>query len=543
MMLKVNCQTTYSSSSSLYMNSPSVPENGLHRDDILDISPQLSYDDSCIGQLERKNRDQSPSHLVGEKALGCSSTTNSPSTPLSKSAEELIDEIATLEVEIVHLERHLLSLYREALKSHQTNLPYGATDQSSKSHLDCNGASPLEDIRPHSFSCEDTETQTSGVIQYNLTSPVQDPKETSKKDPKKGGSQFRSLADHLGTSLLDHVPETPDMLSENIIRCIASIYCRLANPPLPSDGLTASPTSSLSSTNTFSPPDFHDNWSPQCSEESSVNPFQSEGVNVKNGPYAEMIEVPKIWLDDDRFNYAATMLQNFRSLVQRLEKVDPLKMKREEKLAFWINIHNALLMHAYLAYGIRNNRMKSSSLVLKAAYNIGGHSINAYIIQSSILGCHQHRSGSWLQTLFSPAGTKFQTGSDKHPYALDYPEPLVHFALSSGAHSDPAVRVYTAKSVFQVLKLAKHEFIEASVCIYKGTKVILPKILYYFAKDISLNFEGLLEIVQSCMSESHQKDLEKCLKGKPDKCIEWSSYNSTFRYSLHRDLAKAKVSV
>jgi hypothetical protein len=37
-----------------------------------------------------------------------------------------------------------------------------------------------------------------------------------------------------------------------------------------------------------------------------------------------------------------------RSLVRILEKVDPRKMKREEKLAFWINIHNALVMHVWL---------------------------------------------------------------------------------------------------------------------------------------------------------------------------------------------------
>lgn len=34
-----------------------------------------------------------------------------------------------------------------------------------------------------------------------------------------------------------------------------------------------------------------------------------------------------------------------RSLVHRLEKVDPSRMKNDEKLAFWINIHNALVMH------------------------------------------------------------------------------------------------------------------------------------------------------------------------------------------------------
>ena len=34
-----------------------------------------------------------------------------------------------------------------------------------------------------------------------------------------------------------------------------------------------------------------------------------------------------------------------RSLVSQLEEVDPRKMKHEEKLAFWINVHNALIMH------------------------------------------------------------------------------------------------------------------------------------------------------------------------------------------------------
>lgn len=28
-----------------------------------------------------------------------------------------------------------------------------------------------------------------------------------------------------------------------------------------------------------------------------------------------------------------------------LEVVDPKKMKHEERLAFWINVHNALVMH------------------------------------------------------------------------------------------------------------------------------------------------------------------------------------------------------
>jgi hypothetical protein len=32
-------------------------------------------------------------------------------------------------------------------------------------------------------------------------------------------------------------------------------------------------------------------------------------------------------------------------MVEQLEKVDPGKMTQDEKLAFWINVYNALMMH------------------------------------------------------------------------------------------------------------------------------------------------------------------------------------------------------
>lgn len=48
------------------------------------------------------------------------------------------------------------------------------------------------------------------------------------------------------------------------------------------------------------------------------------------------------------YSYSFTILIKescYRSLISRLEEVDPRKLKQDEKLAFWINIHNALVMH------------------------------------------------------------------------------------------------------------------------------------------------------------------------------------------------------
>ncbi|KAA8528850.1 hypothetical protein F0562_036205 [Nyssa sinensis] len=441
-------------------------------------------------------------------------------------SEELVKEIAKLEVEIIHLERHLLSLYRTAFEQHLLTLL-----REHGTHLQCKMGSPLQviveqscfkiepDIWKRDSANHDQTSPAYGLAGSDQQSHASTPKASSRRGRKNAGSSHRSLADHLGASRIDSALNTPNRLSEDIVRCISSIYCKLAKPTLTHPGFSVSSTSSLSSSSTFSPRNLSDGWRSHCNEEATGH-CQLQGLKEESGPYAAMIEVLMICLDDDSFNYAARMLQNFRSLVKSLEKVDPRKMKHEEKLAFWINIHNALVMHA--------------------AYNVGGHCINAYFIQSSILGIRSHYSAPWLQTLLSP-GKKFKTGITRHVYAIEYPEPLVHFALCSGAYSDPAVRVYTGNNVLQELKLAKEEFIQASVYIHKETKIFLPKILSYLAKDMSLSVLELLEMVDGCLSEVQRKAVRRCVKGRADKFIRWLPQCSTFRYVIHRELGEFKL--
>lgn len=131
------------------------------------------------------------------------------------------------------------------------------------------------------------------------------------QDRKNGDSGHRSLADHLAVCCSDNTLNTPDRLSEDIVRCISSIYCKLANHPQTHSGLTASPTTSFSSSSIFSSKNRCDSWSPHCIEDAAVCP-QLEGLKEDGGPYAAMIEVLKISLDNDSFNFAAKMLQNFR---------------------------------------------------------------------------------------------------------------------------------------------------------------------------------------------------------------------------------------
>lgn len=540
-----------------------------------------------IMQLEKRLQDQVSVRCALEKALGYKSSSQSiiNDVSLPKPATELIREIAVLEVEVTHLEQYLLSLYRKAFDQQISSLSPSAKADMINSPLTTPRRRRLEfsqsditserDSLPRQADNQFVSTQQnestsvgekfsdssvnrcqSSLSQCSALSNKNSPPTESlgkalrachsqplsmMEYAQNASSSVISLAEHLGTRISDHVSEPPNKISEDMIKCMSMIYCKLADPPLANYGLS-SPTSSLSSISGFSPKDQCDLWSPGFRNESSFdvrldNPFHIEGLKDFSGPYSTMVEVQCIYRDSQKLGDIESLLQHFRSLISQLEDIDPRKLTHEEKLAFWINIHNSLVMHAFLAYGIPQNNMKRAFLLLKAAYNVGGHVVSADVIQKTILGCRMTRPGQWLRLLLA-SKTKFKAGDERQAYAIERPEPLLHFALSSGSHSDPAVRVYTPKRLIQELEAAKEEYIRATFGVRKDQKILLPKIIESFAKDSGLCPAGVMEMVQQCLPESFRRNIKKFQTGKSRKIIEWVPHNFAFRYLIFRDLIK-----
>lgn len=77
----------------------------------------------------------------------------------------------------------------------------------------------------------------------------------------------------------------------------------------------------------------------------------------------------------------------------------------------------------------------------------------------------------------------------------------------------------------------------ASVGIWKEQKILLPKVVESYAKDIKLTSQGLVEMVQRYLPETLRMAMQRCQEGKSSKIIEWVPYNLNFRYLLARDLA------
>ncbi|KAM3258438.1 hypothetical protein ACQJBY_050288 [Aegilops geniculata] len=495
------------------------------REAAVDMSPRFSYCKPTINRdskmLHRRHSLNLPEHLPGRHSR---KTTERTQKATSKSIADLAGEIAALEQEVIRKELHLLTLYRRAFDQHLSDscsFVSEQVDQETIKSID-EGALRLRDIKQSAA--------------FNLPTVSDSMSEVSSRP----ASKHSSLVNFLNASISDYVPKISCKLSEDILGCIASVYCKLASTPSQDAESVTSPSHSVSSSSTFSPRRRNDSWSPRYTFDATTSPRQYPHQKENGEQNIGMIIVPRIHIDAGKFEYASKMLETIRSLIQRLEKIDPTKMTHEEQLCFWINIHNALIMHAFLAYGIHDKRLKSTDMILKAAYNVGGESVNAQTIQNSILGCQSHRPSLWVRTLFTPAKRSLAGSAARHPYALHHSEPIAHFALSTGTFSDPPVRLYTAKKIHHQLERARTEFIQANITVKKQV-LLLPKVLHYYAKDAALELRHLVELVCESTSEAQRKEmaqLQHRLRRRIDKCVEWLPYKSNFRYVVHRDLAE-----
>ncbi|GAA0183060.1 hypothetical protein LIER_42334 [Lithospermum erythrorhizon] len=156
------------------------------------------------------------------------------------------------------------------------------------------------------------------------------------------------------------------------------------------------------------------------------------------------VEISWISTDKKKCARASSAISNYKILVEQLERVNICKMEKNTQIAFWINMYNSLVMHAHLAYGLPQNSLRRLSLFHKAAYNVGGHIISASAIEQSIFCLHTPRAGKWLETIISTAMKKRSRDERQiitSSFGLEDPEPLVCFALCSGAISDPMVNL------------------------------------------------------------------------------------------------------
>ncbi|KAG5028318.1 hypothetical protein HKD37_05G012402 [Glycine soja] len=494
-----------------------------------------------VEQLQLRLQQERSMRTLLERAMGRASSTLSPGhRHFTAQTKDLIAEIELLEEEVINREQQVLSLYRsifEQCVSRSTSQQSSAvaspahTKQGSRKHPSiissafCSSKKfPLRtlqalvsnnDLRNKIFGSNHAPLSRGKGNNYFKKTCSDSTKAHEKFSPIEKTPILRSLKDHLY--------QYPSKLSEDMVRCMATVYCWLRSATSVNSENGRSPLLSRSSTN-------------------AIRPRNGIGDDLD---WSCKLAVEISWISTHKrhSSHASYAIKNYRVLVEQLERVNVSQMDSDAQIAFWINVHNALVMHAYLAYGIPQGSLRRLALFHKAAYNIGGHIVSANAIEQMIFCFRTPRIGRWLESIVSAALRK-KSGEERQllssKLGLTNSQPLVCFALCTGALSDPVLKVYSASNISEELNIAKREFLQANVIVKKSRKVFLPKLVERFSREASISVDDLFGWVMESVDRKLRDSMQKCLNPKssqkPSQIIEWLPYSSRFRYVFSKDV-------
>ena len=151
---------------------------------------------------------------------------------------------------------------------------------------------------------------------------------------------------------------------------------------------------------------------------------------------------------------------------------------REEKLAFWINLYNTIVVQGIVELELTSSVREVTNFFTHICYKIGNYTFSPDEIEHGIL-----RSNA------RPPYRVFSVFSRKDPrsqFALNASDPRIHFALVCGSRSCAPIRFYEADAIDKQLDIATKNFINSSevIILPENNKILLSQIFNWYAKDL-----------------------------------------------------------
>ncbi|KAK1387206.1 DEP domain-containing protein [Heracleum sosnowskyi] len=208
-----------------------------------------------------------------------------------------------------------------------------------------------------------------------------------------------------------------------------------------------------------------------------------------------MFAILESYASEDRqhLNYTAIStseeLRRYVNLVKDLHRVDLLSLSAEERLAFFLNLYNAMVIHAVIKVGHPAGMVDRRSFNNDFLYVIGGQPYSLGEIKHGILRSNRRVPYSLVKS--------FGAGDKRLALTLPKVNPSIHFGLCDATRSSPVVRFFTPQGVDSELRYATREFFKRD-----GIEVDLEKRTVYLTRIITwfnVDFGQEKEILQWLM--------------------------------------------
>ncbi len=174
---------------------------------------------------------------------------------------------------------------------------------------------------------------------------------------------------------------------------------------------------------------------------------------------------------------------------------------RKTATAFWVNLYNALVIHAVIEFGIQESINEHGfggqvRFFRQAAYNIGGMRFSLEDIEHGVLRANR---GNPFQ--FSP---QIPPNDPRTTCVITPIDARIHFALNCASVSCPPIRAYDAKNLDTQLDLASKNFIQQETRLEDGI-LYISKLFNWYKKDFGSS-TGIAEFIIRYLPDGKRKD-------------------------------------
>ncbi|XP_043928079.1 uncharacterized protein LOC122802493 isoform X2 [Protopterus annectens] len=215
--------------------------------------------------------------------------------------------------------------------------------------------------------------------------------------------------------------------------------------------------------------------------------------------------------------------ESYCELAVLLQQVDLKSLTKEEKLAFFINVYNALVIHGQIQMGTPKNVWQRYKFFNCVSYLIGGQVFTLQDIENGVL--RGNKKG--VAQLTRP----FSKGDPRIQVSLSEVQPLIHFALNCGGRGCPPIKTYTPKDIDQQLRAAGEAFLAGKDGCFvniEKKEIHLNQIFKWYKTDFGDTDEKVVQWVLDHMTESlKKKQMKEVLESSNCKIIflpyDWSS--------------------
>jgi hypothetical protein len=177
---------------------------------------------------------------------------------------------------------------------------------------------------------------------------------------------------------------------------------------------------------------------------------------------------------------------------------------RNDKLAFWINLYNFLVMDGILKFGVSTSVQDTKDFFTKTSYRLGEYLFSLDDIEHGILRNNQRRPYSLSR--------QFGSSDPRYAFCVNPPDNRIHCCFMGGTKSGPALAVYTPDQVDNQLNQAVNRFLTSEKGMWirrENNEIWLNRIFYWYRKDFERGGKTLVDFIVNTLQD---KDIKQFIQ-------------------------------